>query len=491
MPAIDVEAARNYLQSLIKELISLPAETHWVEFKTNNSDPQDIGAYISALSNAAALAGKTNAYVVWGVSDDTHDVVGTTFRPSLKKKGNEDLENWLQRVLDPQVHFRFFETTYDGKSVVVLEIPRAAHRPVQFNGVEYVRVGSCRQKLKDHPQIERELWRIFDATPFEDLRAAERVTETDVLSLLDYTGYFDLLRISPPTSQQAVLSRLAGDRLIESDQAGRWRITNLGAVLFAKNIDDFRTLSRKAVRVVIYKGNDRLDTVHEHVVRKGYAVGFEGLIEYLNAILPRNEVIEKALRRDEPMYPEQAIRELVANALIHQDFSVTGAGPMIEVFRDRVEITNPGRPLMSTDRFLDTPPQSRNEALASLMRRIGICEERGSGVDKVVYQTERFRLPAPSFETCDNATRAVLFAYKPLREMNRADRVRACYLHACLRYVARDAMTNSSLRERFGIEEHNSSTASRIIRETLEDGLIKPYDPSQGRKYARYLPWWA
>ena len=239
-----------------------------MEFKTNNSDPQDIGAYISALSNAAALAGKTNAYVVWGVSDDTHDVVGTTFRPSLKKKGNEDLENWLQRVLDPQVHFRFFETTYDGKSVVVLEIPRAAHRPVQFNGVEYVRVGSCRQKLKDHPQIERELWRIFDATPFEDLSAAERVTETDVLSLLDYTGYFDLLRISPPTSQQAVLSRLAGDRLIESDQAGRWRITNLGAVLFAKNIDDFRTLSRKAVRVVIYKGNDRLDTVHEHVVAK-------------------------------------------------------------------------------------------------------------------------------------------------------------------------------------------------------------------------------
>ena len=90
-----------------------------------------------------------------------------------------------------------------------------------------------------------------------------------------------------------------------------------------------------------------------------------------------------------------AVRELVANALIHQDFSVTGAGPMVEIFDGRIEITNPGEPLVDTRRFLDNPPASRNEALTSLMRRFDICEERGSGIDKVVAEVERHQLPAP------------------------------------------------------------------------------------------------
>jgi predicted HTH transcriptional regulator len=191
------------------------------------------------------------------------------------------------------------------------------------------------------------------------------------------------------------------------------------------------------------------------------------------------------------MYPELAIRELIPNALIHQDFHITGAGPMIEIFSDRMEITNPGLPMVKIDRFLDYPPRSRNETLASFMHRIGICEERGSGVDKVVFQTEFYQLPAPILETAGESTRAVLFAHKPFGAMDRSDRSHARYLHACLRYVERDQMTNSTLRKRFGIHEKNSATVSRIIREAMEDRLIKPYDPDQGKKYARYVPHWA
>ncbi len=99
------------------------------------------------------------------------------------------------------------------------------------------------------------------------------------------------------------------------------------------------------------------------------------------------------------------------------------------------EITNPGRPLVKTDRFLDSPPKSRNEALASFMRRIGVCEERGSGVDKVIFQTEFYQLPAPLFEETDEHTRSVLFAHKDFKDMGKEDRIRACYLHACLQYV--------------------------------------------------------
>ncbi len=191
------------------------------------------------------------------------------------------------------------------------------------------------------------------------------------------------------------------------------------------------------------------------------------------------------------MFPELAVRELVANALIHQDFQQTGTGPMIEVFSNRMEITNPGVPLVKTDRFLDSPPKSRNERLASFMRRIGVCEERGSGVDKIVFQTEYYQLPAPMFEETDEHTRCVLFSHRKFRDMDKQDRIRATYLHACLRYVQRDYMTNSTLRKRFGIEEKNASMASRIIKDAFEAGRIRQYDESASRKYMKYVPWWA
>lgn len=483
--------SQEYLSGLVTELRKTPSETGWVEFKENNSNYEDIGKYLSALSNAAALNCKANGYVVWGIRNSTHAVVGTTFRPFLEKVGNENLENWLTHLLSPRLHFQFYEVAHEGQKVVVLEIPRAQNQPVQFQGVEFIRVGSYCQKLKDHPQIEQELWRIFDTTPFEELIALECVDADTVLSVLNYPRFFELLGQPLPTDRDKILARLVDDRMIVLNPAGKWDITNLGAILFAQNLDSFRTLARKAVRVIVYEGNGRLKSIREQVELKGYASGFQGLIEFVNALLPRNEVIGQALRKDVPMYPEPAIRELIPNALIHQDFSVTGSGPMIEIFTDRMEITNPGLPLMKTERFLDTPPRSRNEALASFMRRVGICEERGSGVDKVVFQTELYQLPAPIFEIAEGSTRAILFAHKPLREMDRADRSRACYLHACLRYVERNPMTNSSLRERLGISEPNKSMASRIISDTVRDGLIKPEDQYQGKKYAKYIPFWS
>ena len=223
----------------------------------------------------------------------------------------------------------------------------------------------------------------------------------------------------------------------------------------------------------------------------GYASGFERLITFINGLVPSNEVIQQALRKTVPMYPELAVRELVVNVLIHQDFFVTGTGPMVEIFSDRMEVTNPGRPLVAADRFLDTPPKSRNEALASLMRRMGICEERGSGIDKVVFQTELFQLPAPLFEVTGESTRAVLFAQRPLTKMDREDRVRACYLHSCLKYVNREYLTNTTVRERFGIEPQNIATASRLIREAVEAGAIAAVDPDSAKSHRRYVPSWA
>jgi ATP-dependent DNA helicase RecG len=328
--------------------------------------------------------------------------------------------------------FSFFEFLVDDIPIALLEIQSAFRHPVRFKDQEFIRIGSYKKKLKEYPEKERELWRIFDNKPFEDLIAAENASANDVISLLDYPAYFDLLNKPLPETRDNILSALKGDCIIEPTDTGAWNITNLGAILFAKRLASFGPLERKAMRVIVYEGKSRIETIKEQIGSKGYASGFEGLIGFINGLVPSNEVVGQALRKTVPMYPELALRELVVNALIHQDFFISGAGPMVELFDDRVEITSPGEPLIQTDRFLDTPPKSRNEALASFMRRIGVCEERGSGVDKVVFQTEFYQLPAPMFEVTGGSLRAVLFAHRELRQMEKDDRVRACYLPACL-----------------------------------------------------------
>ena len=486
-----VDRSKEYFIGILQELRKLPTETEWVEFKHNNDNPEEIGEYLSALANSAALTGKVNAYMAWGVDDKTHDVIGTTFRPALLKVGNEELENWLLRQLAPKINFHFHELTINDLPVVLLEIGAAFRHPVQFKNAEYIRVGSYKKKLKDFPEKERELWRVFDKTPFEREIAAENVGPDEVLRLLDYPAYFDLLKYPLPENRDGILTALHADEMIAPGRGGKWNITNLGGVLFAKKLSDFRSLKRKAVRVIQYKGESRVESVREQEGSKGYACGFEGLIGFVVNLLPSNEVIGQALRREVPMFPELAIRELVANAIIHQDFHITGTAPLVEIFSNRMEITNPGLPLVKPDRFLDSPPKSRNEMIASFMRRIGVCEERGSGVDKIVFQTEFYQLPAPIFETTGEYTRSVLFAHRELREMDKEDRIRACYLHACLKYVQRDYMTNTTLRERFGIEDKNSATASRIIKDASIAGLIRCYDVTVGSKAKKYLPWWA
>ncbi len=485
-----VDRPIEYIVGLIHELVNIPRETEWVEFKYNNDNPDEIGEYISALSNSAALLGKVKVYIVWGVDSQSHAILGTTFNPAACTIGNEELENWLLHLLAPKINFRFYKVLIEEKPVVLLEIGAAYRHPVQFKTIEYIRIGSYKKKLKDYPEKESELWRIFDNTPFEREIAAENMASEDVLRLLDYPAYFELLTLPLPETRDGVLAGLLADELIVPGKGGKWDITNLGAVLFAKKLTDFRTHKRKAIRVILYKGENRVETIREQEGAKGYANGFEGMINYIVGLLPENEVIGQALRRKVPMFPDLAIRELVANAIIHQDFHVTGTGPMIEIFASRMEITNPGLPLVKVDRFLDSPPKSRNEALASFMRRIGVCEERGSGIDKVVSQTEFYQLPAPVFETTAEHTRTILFAYRELRDMDKEDRIRACYLHACLRYVQRDFMTNTTLRERFGIKEKNSATASRIIKEALDAKRIRAYDEASSKKYMKYVPGW-
>ncbi|MDZ4094538.1 MAG: ATP-binding protein [Paracoccaceae bacterium] len=477
--------------AIIDDLRKLPAEAPWAEFKENNADAPLIGKLISALSNSARMSDEHFAYVVWGVRDGTHQAVGTTFEPGTQKENNQPLDLWLAQRLQPAIDFRFETIDYHGTRLVLLTIPAASTAPVEFDRTAFVRIGSATPRLSDHPERLKALWAKLQPYAWETGVAVQFLTGDEVLLKLDYASYFDLTAQPLPDNRVGIFEKLVADRLIQPDAGGHWNITNLGAVLFAKRLSDFSpSIARKAVRFVAYDGMNRANTVtHRTDGQRGYAAGFKGLVEYIDGLLPRNEHIGKAFREEQPLYPSIAIRELVANALIHQDMTIMGAGPLIELFSDRMEITNPGKPLVSPDRFLDLPPRSRNEALASLMRRMRLCEEQGTGIDKVIFHVELHQLPPPDFRTEGDAVRTVLFAPRRFAEMTPDERIRACYQHAALRFVSGERMKNSTLCERFGIDPKNASQASVIIGQCQKAGLIRPADPTHPR--SGYVPFWA
>lgn len=476
---------------LIDELRSQPVETPWLEFKSNLSDETKIGKLISALSNSARLEGKEQAFLVWGIEDGTHDVIGTVFDPFSKQIGNQVFELWLRQRLSPAPALNFRSVAHPDGNVVLLEIPAPTMAPTSFESVPYIRVGSATPKLSDDPGRYQALIEKMRPYTWEQGIAASYLSSDDVLRLLDYPSYFLLTRQQLPTNRDHILEKLAGDRLIQKDVGGRWNVTNLGAILFAIDLREFgSSLERKAVRFVRYDGVDRTATVtHRRDGQKGYASGFEGLLSYINGLLPQNEHIGQALREEHPLFPQLSIRELVANALIHQNMTITGAGPQVELFEDRIEITNPGAPLVDTDRMIDLPPRSRNESLASLMRRMGMCEEQGSGLDKVFREVELFQLPAPLLKANDTSMQVVLYGPRTFAEMSGEERVRACYFHAVLKFMAGERMKNTTLCQRFGIDTKNAAQASGVLRKTLEAGLIKFADEDHPR--AGYHPWWA
>lgn len=477
--------------ALLRKLITEPREASWLEFKQNKAEPSMIGEYLSALSNSAVLDGRARAYMVWGVHDDSHVFTGTTFDPFTLRVGNEDLVPWLTRMLDPHIHFEFRPVDVSpGCRVWILAITAARSRPIAFAGIEYIRIGSQKHKLKSYPEHERRLWKAFETESFESGTASDRASDNEVLQLLDHAAYYELLGLDLPTTRTGYFEQFERDGLIVKGSVG-WSITNVGAVLFARDLSDFPGVARKLVRVVEYGGNSRIETIHEQRGTRGYANGFSGLIDYINSRLPRREQIGPALRENLPLYPELAIRELVANMMIHQDFSIGGTGPMIELFADRVEITNPGVPLVDIRRFVDLPPRSRNEAIAGMMTRVGVSEERGSGWDKIANLAEEHKLQAPDITTSDVSTRVTLRSPKPFSKLTKQERIQAIYLHAVWNTVSGGHTSNSSLRERFGIEAKNSAQVSRLLGEAVDAGVLILDEGSPGPKNRRYLPFWA
>lgn len=472
-------------------MISPDTLNHWLSTSTESEHLEFKEAKqqfdtTKLLRYCVALANEGGGHLVLGVSDSPpRRVVGTQAFVAAT-----DLNDIKARIVD-KLHIRVdvHEFVHADGRVLVFEIPsRSQGQPLEIDGTYLMRAGDDLV-----PMTPDHLRRIFAEGQLDwfTQAAKERASADEVIALLDTQTYFDLCRLPYPTTRDGVLTRLSGEGLIVAMSEG-WSISHLAAILLAKRLDAFSpVLARKAPRVVIYEGIDKTQTREDKPGNRGYAVGFESLVDFVHSAAPLNRSVEQVVREEVKMFPKQALRELIANALVHQDFLATGTSVMIEMYADRVEVSNPGTPPISVERFIDEY-QSRNEKLADLMRRLGICEEKGSGVDKVVKAVEVFQLPAPDFRVGETRTTAVLFAHQDFSAMAKSDRIRACYQHCCLMYVSNQRMSNQSLRQRFGLPESKAATVSLVIGAAKEVGLIKADESeTSSTRYARYLPFWA
>ena len=325
------------LSMLLDQLVAGERECEWLEFKENYLDPQYLGKSISAIANSSLLHGKKRGYVIFGVRDSTWEIVGTKVVLAQEKVDGQELENWLHIRMRPKTDFRLHEFRYDDKKIAIIEIEPARDRPVTFDNEAYIRIGSYNKRLSDHPEKERKIWAVGDKLGFEKQIAKAELVENEVFALLDWEKYFELVGQQPPSDRRSLLQRLEQENLISiTNQLG---ITNMGAVLFAKDLRKLDKLNRKTVRIIIYKSKGRLEGSRELEAVRGYAAGFNDLIARIEDQLPaREEIGSDGFRKTLKTYPSLAIREIVANLLIHQDFSISGAGPMVEIFSDRIGI---------------------------------------------------------------------------------------------------------------------------------------------------------
>ena len=363
--------------SFVDQLCAASSESQHLEFKEAKSsfDKGDLRDYCVALANEGG------GFLLLGVSDTViggaRAVVGTqAFRKPI------ELEHFVLQTCRFRIDVG--EVSHPHGRVLVFSIPgRPKGIAYESNGRYLMRAGSSLVAMSPD-----RLKQIFaeDAPHWGEELVRERIQAQDVVDLFDIQRFFELLKFPYPTTQEGVIERLRQKRLVRHHH-GTYDITRLGALLLAKRLEDFPEIARRAARVVVYQGSTKLQTRIDQVGQRGYAAGFQLLVNFIMTQMPRREVVESSLRREETLVPEIVIRELVANALVHQELSIGGTSPLVEIYDDRIEISNPGTPIVYTNRFTDGY-QSRNEHMAELMRSFGICEEKGSGIDRVITAAE-------------------------------------------------------------------------------------------------------
>lgn len=470
---------------LEKSLQPIPQELNEIDWKGGLSDDKErLAQHICAFSN---LIG--GGVLVYGIKNDA----------SFIELSQEQIERIVTR-LDNIAQNRMFMPIqldhevmeYKGHPLLFVFVPECREKPMYLRGSDiydcYIR--SAGHTVKMSRQQVRTMIAESEGINYEDRIAKQGLNASEVLSLLNYKKIFELLERQIPTTDEGILRFMEELGICHSENIG-YGITNLGALLFANSLSSFGSMKGRGVIVRRYSGNNNRQLLLEQEGTMGYAIGLEGLITFVMKNTG-TEHIDGAVRELIPTYPRVAIREFIANALVHQDFAIKGMPITIEIFGNRLTITNPGYSLNDVNRLIDLPPHSRNEQMAQLMLQLGLCERRGSGVDRAVEAMEKMLLPAYKAESGNDFTRVTLYPKKSVSDMTKEERIEACYQHCCLTYADNESMNNQSVRERFGLNKNQATIASHIIADTVGKGLIKSANPdSESRKFVSYIPFYA
>ncbi|GHT10752.1 hypothetical protein AGMMS4956_02700 [Bacteroidia bacterium] len=479
-----MEWQKKAIEMLNNSLFPVPTELNELDWKGGLSPKTDrLAQHLSAFANL-----KDGGILVFGVNNDgiCKSVSKTEADGIIQQLGNIAHNN-----LSYSIKIEHAIIDYKGNSLLFIFVPEQNDKPVCLRGQDmfntYCR--SAGQTVKMSRNQVQALVASSRGVTFEQQAALEHLSVSDVLQCLNYRKLFELLDKNVPTATDTILNTMVEYGFCRSEN-GMWSITNLGAILFANKLADFPYLTGKTVIVRKYVGTNNREQEFEQTSGHGYAVDFEGLIDFIMKHLPQREIIE-TIRKSEFAYPRVAIREFVANAMIHQDFAITGMPITVEIFTNRLSITNPGAPLNDINRLIDLPPYSRNEKLAQTMLLLNFCERRGSGIDRAIEAVEKQNLPAVKFARGEQHTQVTLFPLKRLADMTKEEKVMACYQHACLMYEDNKAINNQSVRERFEIDKNDSPIASRIIIDTIDSGYIKLSNENiVSKKYATYIPFY-
>lgn len=361
------------LKDIVNELRAYETEKEWFEFKVSWYEPNELGKYISALSNSAAIEGRKEAYFVWGIDNDTHEVVGTKFKFDIDVK-NEPLKHFLARNITPDIDFTFNECKFGERRVVILVIPAAKTVPTSFDNVRYIRIGSSKERLDKYPERESHLFNVLKHGLPSIVNTPSEYQDLTFEKLLIYYAAKGI------TLNEKTFKKNLG--LLLDD--GRY---NILAQLLSDN-------SHFTLRVAIFSGKSKADKLFS--VRE---FGFQCILYSLDDVLRYGDVLNiiqadekyRIVERNEvPLFENDAFREAVINAFVHNHW-VSGNEPMFTVYSDRIEILSRGTlaPGQTIDGFFNGESIPVNPKLSEIFLLLHPSEKTGMGVSTIVRKYGR------------------------------------------------------------------------------------------------------
>jgi ATP-dependent DNA helicase RecG len=409
------------LQSKLDELKSLPAETEWVEFKLNDHGPEkypEIGEYLSAIANSLALLRKDRGYIVWGIDDKAHELRGTDFKPRLAKHGNEELEHWLTRSLDPQITFKIHEADLNGQHFVLFEVGPATHTPVRFYGTEYIRVGSLKKKLGEYREKQRELWKVLSPSG-ADWSAA--ICDGATLKDLEPAAIaFARQEFKKKNTNLATEVDAWSDEtfLNKAKVCIDGKITRTAIILLGKPESDHYLGHAHPQLSWILKDADGLERDYKHYGPPFLLAVDELLARIRNLtcrVLPWGTLFPVELLQYDPW----VLRETLHNAIAHQDYSISGRINVVE-FEDRLIVVNHGSFLPGDVESVirrDSPLSVyRNSFLAQAMVGLQMIDTIGSGIKRIFQAQKKRSFPMPDFDLSNPTEVKVVISNRVLDE---------------------------------------------------------------------------